>query len=212
MSLPQKIKTIKQYSEYKLKEKGSLFLCICEPVQTEEEAISFLAKIRKQYYDATHHCYSYKFQNGSFKYSDDGEPSGTAGIRIYNAQNHFDVTNIVTVVVRYFGGTKLGIGPLGKAYYDSAIDCLNNSVIEQKELFHKIELSYDFALSKTVHHFVSKFKLIISKNDFDIRPKMVCLVRSSSEKDFSSELIVASQNKVVITQTEEFSYIILDSI
>lgn len=212
MSLPEKIKTIRHYSEFKLKEKGSLFLSICQPAQSEEEALTFLAKIRKQYYDATHHCYSYKFQNGNFKYSDDGEPNGTAGIRIYNAQNHFEVTNLITVVVRYFGGTKLGVGPLGKAYYDSAIECLNNSVIEQKELFHKIELSYDFTLSKTVHHFISKFKLIISKNDFDIRPKMVCLVRPSSEKEFTSEIIAASQNKIVITKTGEFCYITLDSI
>lgn len=212
MSLPEKIKTIKQSSEFKLKEKGSLFLCICEPVQTEEEAQNFLAKIRKQYYDATTHCYSYKFQNGTFKYSDDGEPNGTAGIRIYNAQNHFEVTNLVTAVVRYFGGTKLGVGPLGKAYYDSVTECLSNSLIEEKELFHKIELSYDFALSKTVHHFVSKFKLIISRNDFDTLPKMVCLVRPSQEKEFTLELTSASQNKIAIAQTGEFSYITLDSI
>ena len=122
------------------------------------------------------------------------------------------MTNLIIVVVRYFGGTKLGVGPLGKAYYDSAIECLNNSVIEQKELFHKIELSYDFTLSKTVHHFISKFKLIISKNDFDIRPKMVCLVRPSSENEFTSEIIAASQNKIVITKTGEFCYITLDSI
>ena len=212
MNLPAKIKTIKNSAEFKLKEKGSLFLCICEPVQTEEETLNFLTKIRKQYYDATHHCYSYKFQNGVFKYSDDGEPTGTAGIRIYNAQNHFEATNILTVVVRYFGGTKLGVGPLGKAYYDSVTECLGKSLIEEKELFHKIELSYDFALSKTVHHFVSKFKLIIHKNDFDIRPKMICLVRPSSEKDFATELISASQNKVAITKTGEFSYITLGSI
>ncbi|MDP3581360.1 MAG: YigZ family protein [Ignavibacteria bacterium] len=212
MSLPEKIKTIKQNSEFKLKEKGSLFLCICEPVQTEEEALHFLTKIRKQYYDAAHHCYSYKFQNGTFKYSDDGEPNGTAGIRIYNAQNHFEVTNLVTVVVRYFGGTKLGVGPLGKAYYNSALECLANSQIEEMVLFKKIEISYDFSLSKTVHHFVSKFKLIINKNDFVIRPKMVCLVRPSAEQDFTSELIAASKNKIAITQTGEFSYITLDSI
>lgn len=212
MNLPGKIKTIENTAEFKLKEKGSLFLCICEPAQTEEEAQNFLSKIRKQYYDATHHCYSYKFQNGNFKYSDDGEPNGTAGIRIYNAQNHFEVTNLVTVIIRYFGGTKLGVGPLGKAYYDSALECLANSQIDEKVLFKKIEISYDFSLSKTVHHFVSKYKVIISENDFDNRPKMVCLVRPSSEKEFASELISASQNKIAITQTGEFSYITLDSI
>ncbi|MEW6654134.1 MAG: YigZ family protein, partial [Bacteroidota bacterium] len=154
------IKTLKAANEYRFKENGSLFITICEPILTEEEAIGFLSKIKRQYYDATHHCYSYITQNGSFKFSDDGEPSGTAGKRIYNAQNHFDVTNLITIVIRYFGGTKLGVGLLGKAYYNSAFQCLSNSIFEEKELYNRITITYDFAFSKTVHHFVTKYRLI----------------------------------------------------
>ncbi|MFA7420009.1 MAG: YigZ family protein [Melioribacteraceae bacterium] len=207
MNLPETIKTIAQPTEFKLKEKGSLFLAISQPIQEEDEAINCLAKIRKQFYDATHHCSSYKLQNGTFKYSDDGEPNGTAGIRIYNAQNHLEVTNLITVVVRYFGGTKLGVGHLGKAYYESAIGCLETSTIEMKNLYRKIEISYDFSLSKSIHHFVAKHKLIITKNDFDALPKMTCLIIPASFALFHSEISAAAHNKAIINVTEEFSYI-----
>lgn len=207
MNLPERIKVIKGQVESKQKEKGSLFLAISQPVLTENDALAFLTKIKKQYYDATHQCYSYKFQNGTFKYSDDGEPNGTAGIRIYNAQNHFEVTNLITIVIRYFGGTKLGVGPLGKAYYDSAVECISNASIEEKELYNKIELVYDFALSKTIHHFVSKFKLIISQNDFDSKPKMTCLIQTAKYGSFSEELFAAAHNKIQIIPTEDFTYL-----
>jgi len=211
MNLPQTIKTIAQPTEFKLKEKGSLFLAISQPIQEEDEAINCLAKIRKQFYDATHHCSSYKLQNGIFKYSDDGEPNGTAGIRIYNAQNHLEVTNLITVVIRYFGGTKLGLGPLGKAYYESAVASLENSTIEKKDLYQKIEISYDFSLSKSVHHFVSKNKLIITKNDFKALPKMTCLILPANISSFNSEMMAATQNKILINLSDEFSYLNLNS-
>lgn len=211
MNLPEKIKSIETQSEFKFKEKGSQFLSICEPVLSEEEAIQFLSKIKKQYYDATHHCYSYKFQNGAFKYSDDGEPSGTAGIRIFNAQNHFDVTNLISIVIRYYGGTKLGVGPLGKAYYDSAFKCLNKSTILEKELYNKIEITYDFELSNTVHHFISKYQLIISNNAFDNKPKMICLLRQNNFEVFSKELLAATQNRLQICALNEFTYLTSNS-
>ncbi|KAF0152775.1 MAG: hypothetical protein FD143_703 [Ignavibacteria bacterium] len=201
------IKTISNSFEFKQKEKGSLFICITEPCESEEEALNFLTRIRKQYYDATHHCYSFKLQNGSFKYSDDGEPSGTAGIRIYNAQNYFEATNLISVVIRYYGGTKLGVGLLGKVYYNSTFQCLSSSVIEEKELYNKIEITYDFAFSKTVHHFVSKFKLLIFKNDFDTKAKLVCFIRPTFYKSFTNELLAAAQNKVQIQPLDEFMYL-----
>lgn len=207
MNLPEKIKTIENRSEFKFKEKGSLFFAICQPVLNEKESLQFLSEIKKQYYDATHHCYSYKFQNSAFKYSDDGEPSGTAGIRIFNAQNHFSVTNLISIVIRYYGGTKLGVGPLGKAYYDSIFECLKKTTILEKELYNKIEITYDFDLSNTVHHFASKYQLIIVKNDFEKKPKMTCLLRHTIFEMFSKDLLSASQNKLQIYLLNEFTYL-----
>ena len=138
--LPDKIKTIIKDSEFRFKEKGSVFIGLSFPINSEEDAESFLLSVRKKYYDATHHCYSYKLTDGTFKYSDAGEPNGTAGIRIYNAQNHFDLTGILTIIVRYFGGVKLGVGPLGKAYYETAYQNLKSSETEDRILHQQIQL------------------------------------------------------------------------
>jgi len=211
MNLPAEIKTIKESADFKLKEKGSLFIAVSEPILEEAHALTILSKVRKKYDDATHHCYSFKLQNGNFKYSDDGEPGGTAGIRIYNAQNRFDLTNLITIVIRYYGGTKLGVGPLGKAYYDAAFECLKNSIMEQRLLYRKIVIVYDFTHSKTLHHFVSKFKVVITKNEFDDRPKVFCLIQPTQIDTFSNELLKATQNKLEIKRTDEFSYLTSNS-
>ncbi len=141
LRLPSIIKTPESESEFKLKEKGSSFISISGPIENEKEANTFLNSIRKKYYNASHHCFSYKLADGQFRYSDDGEPNGTAGIRIYNSQNYFGLTNLITVVVRYFGGTKLGVGPLGKAYYKSSSQNLASSTITEKHLYQQAEIS-----------------------------------------------------------------------
>ena len=92
------IKTILSYSETKFKEKSSIFLGFAYPVKSIEDVTGKLALVRKKYFDATHHCYAYKLANNILKYSDDGEPSGTAGIRILNVIEHFNLVNILLVV------------------------------------------------------------------------------------------------------------------
>ena len=196
MNLPDEIKTITSEAEFSLKEKGSLFISISRPIQTEEEANSFLNSIKKKYYDATHHCYSYKLVNGTFKYSDDGEPTGTAGIRIFNAQNHFDLTNVITIVIRFFGGVKLGVGPLGKTYYQSAFQNLENSQKEEFELYKNIEINYSFEWSQLVHHLISKYSLIIEENLFVTHPQLICSIRNKSIEKFAQDLTSGSKNEV----------------
>ncbi|MDY0082235.1 MAG: YigZ family protein, partial [Ignavibacteriaceae bacterium] len=129
--LPEQIKTIKEYRQNSFKEKSSEFLAIVYPVENVSAAQDYLQEIRKKYYDASHHCYSYKIKTGEQKYSDDGEPNGTAGIRILNAIEHFGLTGILLFVVRYFGGIKLGVGQLGKAYYNASIGVFEHSEIIQ---------------------------------------------------------------------------------
>ena len=100
--LPEQIKTIKDFRQASIKEKASEFIAIVYPVDNKETAVNKLNEIRKKYYDASHHCFAYKLKNGDEKYSDDGEPNGTAGLRILNAIEHFDLTNVLLIVVRYF--------------------------------------------------------------------------------------------------------------
>lgn len=205
--LPEKIKTITSESEFRIKEKGSSFVSFSKPIKNVEDAASFLSSLRKKYYDATHHCYSYQFVDGSFKYSDDGEPNGTAGKRIYNAQSHFELINLVTVVVRYYGGVKLGVGPLGKAYYESAFKCLESSKIEVMILHQRIQIQYEFEFSNFIHHLILKYSLIIEKNIFEPHPCLICSIRNSIIDQFSSELSAQSNEQISSKRLDEFHYL-----
>ncbi len=170
------IKVLNTYFESKMKEKGSTFIGQAFSVKDEESAISKLNEIRKKFYDATHNCWAYRIYKDKFKYSDDGEPGGTAGIRIYNAIEHFDIQNILLVVTRYYGGVKLGVGPLGKAYYQSAFDTLKDAKVEERIKYQKIKISYDYNFVKTLHKLLGDYEGIILTNSFDTTPYSECLV------------------------------------
>jgi len=205
-NLPYKITTIAAESEVRFKEKGSMFIGLSSPINLEEEGIIFLNSVKKKFYDATHHCFSYKLANGSFKYSDDGEPNGTAGIRINNAQNHFELTNIITIVVRYFGGVKLGVGSLGKAYYEAAIQNLEASKNIEKELYQRIEIEYKFEQTKYVHHLISKFELVVNKNLFELSPIMHCSIKASRINEISSEINANYNPNIAFRITDNLFY------
>lgn len=116
--------TLSKEAEASFTEKKSLFIGNARPVKTEEEAMEFITKIRKKYGDATHNCYAYMLANGSARYSDDGEPQGTAGVPILSVIQKGGFTDAVIVVTRYFGGILLGAGGLVRAYSASARDAV----------------------------------------------------------------------------------------
>lgn len=128
---PDEYQTLENPSEGFYKEKGSKFIALALPVQTIEDFKMQLEMIRKQYHDARHHCYAYRLgpEPWESRQNDDGEPSGTAGKPIYGQIQSFGLTNIMVVVVRYFGGVKLGTGGLIQAYKTSARDAINNGKI-----------------------------------------------------------------------------------
>jgi uncharacterized YigZ family protein len=174
--MKDEIKVIRECSEAEYKEKGSRFIALAFYVQTEEEALTILEQTRKKYYDASHHCYAYKFNNNKTKYSDAGEPSGTAGIRILNAIEHFNLTEILIIVIRYFGGTKLGAGGLGRAYYKSASEVLNKAEIIKKKLYQKIYVQTDHQFIQKVYHILNSYKSIIIKTDYSNNVNVECLI------------------------------------
>ena len=206
-SLPDYIKTPEGESEFRTKEKGSTFISLTKGIETEEEANSYLQSVKKKYYDATHHCYSYKLVNSLYKYSDAGEPNGTAGIRIYNAQNHYELTNLITIIVRYFGGVKLGVGPLGKAYYEAASENLATTKILKKLLHHEMIISYGYEESKTVHRFITKHSIIIRETLFNEVPKMICLVPSTQKSKLLSDISTLI-TRIQVIETKNSEYIV----
>ena len=126
--------TIAGESEGLYKEKGSKFIALAYPVKTEEDVKQHVADVKKKYYDARHHCYAYILgpNKDAYRLNDDGEPSGTAGRPIYGQLLSKDVTDTLIIVVRYFGGIKLGVSGLLNAYKTAAKDALdNNTIIER---------------------------------------------------------------------------------
>lgn len=126
------IQTIKERVRSEIKVRGSRFIATAIPVASKEDAMAELDLIRKEFWDATHNCYAYQLApNGAeYRFSDDGEPSGTAGKPILFAIQQRELLDVLLVVTRYFGGTKLGAGGLARAYADSANDALNNSELQ----------------------------------------------------------------------------------
>lgn len=206
--LPEQIKTINNFHQKTLKERGSEFIAIVYPIDNEADALNHLNEIRKKYFDATHHCYAYKIKSGEQKYSDDGEPNGSAGIRILNAIEHFDLTDLLVIVVRYFGGTKLGVGPLGKAYYNSAINVLEESEIVIEVLFEEIDIEVEFNFISHIHRIINQFSAIISKSQFTTKAFFKCYVRPTDFGKIQKELINLTNGQISIKRNLLYKYFI----
>ena len=204
MTKPQIIQTIRDFTEFRFKEKGSLFIGQAFPIETEEEFSERLNGIKKEFYDATHHCYAFKLLDEKFKYSDDGEPNGTAGIRILNAIQHYELVNVGIVSIRYYGGTKLGVGPLGKAYYFSAAETLKTAKFYKKENYSYLKIFYEFDQTNLVHHLISNFNARIENNLFENNsPVITCFVKNENEQKFTDDFKNSSNGKIEIKKIDE---------
>jgi len=198
--------TIDGFRESRFKEKGSLFIAQAFPVSTDEDAQNTLRDIKKKFYDATHHCSAWKLLN-SFKYSDDGEPNGTAGIRIFNAIEHFNLTNVMVVVIRYYGGVKLGVGPLGKAYYYGAELVLQETAKIEKHNFEEITLTFAYDYVSMVHQLLEKLEAKIQNSEFDSRVKMTFLLKPKYFEQLETKMIALSKGSAIIDRTGKNLYI-----
>ena len=145
-------KTIAAKSEGIYKEKGSKFIALAYPVTTEDEIKEIIAGLKKEYYDARHHCYAYILgpDKSAYRQNDDGEPSDTAGRPIYGQLLSKDVTNVLLVVIRYFGGIKLGVSGLINAYKTAAKDALDNITIIEKTIDEKYRVTFDYTEMNSV--------------------------------------------------------------
>jgi uncharacterized YigZ family protein len=202
-----KFKTIKEFTETTLKEKSSIFIAQAFPIKDEEEVLKILERIKKKYYDASHHCYAYKLTEEKIKYSDAGEPSGTAGIRILNAINHFDLQNILVVVIRYFGGTKLGVGLLGKTYYNSAETVLENASKIEKDGYKKIIIEVDVSQINNIYHLIDQLKGKLLKTDYADDFRIECLILSEQTEQFEKKLKELSKGNVKIKRDKNIIFL-----
>lgn len=147
-------------------EKKSRFIAYLAYVTTEEGAQNFVAQIKKKHYDARHNVYAYILNSGGKKYSDDGEPSKTAGYPILEMLENEGVTDVVCVVTRYFGGTLLGTGGLIRAYTKSAKDCLEKAGVKKMILCDTVNLTFDYAYLNKIEHMLKTEDLVTKDKTF----------------------------------------------
>ncbi len=177
-------KTIKVVSEGIYKEKGSKFIAFAFPVKNEDQIKEHLQELKKKYYDAQHHCFAYALgpNRDGFRINDDGEPSGTGGKPIYGQILSHDLTNILIVVIRYFGGVKLGVRGLINAYKTAAIDALNNNLIVEKIITEIYEIKFEYPLMNEVMRLLKENDLEQISHKFSLSCVVEFAVRRNDAK------------------------------
>lgn len=179
--------SIKAPSEGLYKELGSKFISFAFPVSSETEIKDILERFKKEYYDARHICYAYRigFSEQKFRVNDAGEPAHTAGDPIFNQIKSFELTNIIVIVVRYFGGTKLGKSGLIQAYKTAAEEALKNAEkIEKKEQVI-ITISFEYEKMNEVMKILKSFSADFVSQDF----QSLCSMSFQVTKDDSENLV-----------------------
>lgn len=163
-------KTIKTSSKGLFKEKGSRFLAFADPVTAPEDVKTLLEDYRKEFHDARHHCFAYMlgFDKSSWRSNDDGEPSGTAGKPILGQINSNDLTNILIVVIRYFGGTLLGVSGLINAYRSASADAVKNAEIIECVVRDYYRVKFPYIAMNEVMKIIKDESLIQSEQSFEL--------------------------------------------
>ena len=177
--MPDSYKTIAQIAEGTYSEKRSKFLAFAIPVTTAEEVKAYVAEYQKRYYDARHACYAYMLgaERTDFRANDNGEPSGTAGKPILGQINSYGLTNILIIVVRYFGGIKLGTSGLIVAYRQAAIEALENAQIIEKTVDDDISFAFEFPMMNAVMKIVKDLNPQIIAQGYDTNCTMTLRIR-----------------------------------
>jgi uncharacterized YigZ family protein len=183
-------RTIEKPAEGDYREKGSRFLAFGYPVENEEEVRAVLTGIRKKYHDARHHCYAYRLgiRKDTFRVNDDGEPSGTAGKPIYGQLLSNDLTNVLAVVVRYFGGTLLGTGGLIIAYRSATANMLSHAVVVTRHVEVRLNISFPYGVLNNVMKILKDEALVPGNPDYSTRCSMFLRVREGNLKKLADRL------------------------
>ena len=182
--------TIAAPAEGVYKEKGSKFLAFALPVSTETAVKDHLARLRKDYFDARHHCYAYilgPYKDAS-RMNDDGEPSGTAGRPIHGQLLSKDLTNVLVVVVRYFGGILLGASGLANAYKTAARDAIDHATIIEKTIDARYRLSFEYVTMNDVMRILKDYDLKPENQQFDMDCSLEVSIRQSLSVRFYDDV------------------------
>lgn len=191
-------KTVARASEEEFVINRSRFIGRCFPIQTEEDALAHLAAIRKQHYDATHNCYAYRIgtRGETARFSDDGEPSGTAGMPMMEVLMANGVTNVLCVVTRYFGGILLGAGGLVRAYSRGAAEAVRAAGVLHYIPGTALEFTVDYARYGAVEAYV-RANAQVDALDFAEAVRIRVLVEDAAADDFAAEIVERTDGRSV---------------
>ncbi|MES2330461.1 MAG: YigZ family protein [Bacteroidota bacterium] len=187
MSDPEYYQTIEKSSFAEYKDRGSKFIAYAYPVQTVEECKQYLQQLKKEHPKAVHHCFAYRlgWDGNLFRVSDDGEPSGTAGRPILGQIDSKQLTNITVIVVRYFGGTLLGVPGLIQAYKSATAMVLQLIPVIQKPIEAMYELHFDYTLMNEVMMIVKQFGCGVVEQEM----QLFCLLKIGIPKARLDEVL-----------------------
>lgn len=172
-------KTIKTPSEGFFKDRGSKFFGYTYPITSEQELKLKIEELKKEHHTARHHCYAYRLKQdySVYRANDDGEPTNAAGKPILGQIDAKELTNVGVVVVRYFGGTKLGVGGMMNAYKTAALEALNNAEIIECTIDEEFEISFGYPEMNTVMRFIKDLGLEIKSQKMEMDCKIIFAIR-----------------------------------
>lgn len=192
--------------------KKSRFIATVSPVESEEAALDFIQQLKKKYWDATHNCYAYiiGIKNPIMRCSDDGEPSKTAGKPMLDVLVAKDLTNLVVVVTRYFGGTLLGTGGLVKAYQSATIEGLNNCVIIRKEPGIHMQLTTDYNLVGKIQYYLGQENFHVISSVYTDSVTLDVILPIDKADAFRKKLADLSNGALSATEIKKTYYAVID--
>ena len=206
MNLPIEIKTIEEIKELSTVISKSNFIAQIYPVSSEIQVKELLANAKKKYYEASHHCFAFKLADGLTRYTDAGEPNGTAGVRILNCIEHFNLSNQLIIVSRIFGGVKLGVGPLGKAYYEASYSVISECEIKVKLLFKKAIISAKYEQISLIHRILSNHHSFVTESKYKDSIEFHCLLKSSEIESISNKISEIGKSTISLIILNETIY------
>ena len=183
-------RTIEAPTEGLYKEKGSKFIALAFPAYTEDDVKDILNEVKKKYYDARHHCYAYTLGADKSRYraNDDGEPNHSAGDPILGQIRSADLSNVLVIVVRYFGGTKLGVSGLITAYKAATADALTQATIIEKHETVLLQAHYAYPQMNDVMSLVKEYDLPVRDQQFELDCKLILEVRKALQEEVTTRL------------------------
>lgn len=190
--------TVRKASEFTIIEKKSEFIGVCAPVTTEAEAIAFVNSIKKKHSAARHNVYAYVLRDGNTqRFSDDGEPHGTAGMPVLDSIRKAGITDAAVVVTRYFGGILLGTGGLVRAYTAAASGAVKEAGIAEVGDFALIEVKANYSDYQKIMPIISSYGARIEESEFATDVRMVLMVLDEQEEKFINELVETTNGRVI---------------